>query len=203
MWDIFITSLYFSINIIIHKINKNYFWSSFRASPVLVNDALTETKLVLSKMVEMIFCLSAKFILPIKVFRSPRISLLRWYQLLHLWYRYWSGFLEWCFCTSSSVLPGSSFNIFFTSLNSDWVLLILKSKPERAFCSLVLSLPISTVIHLIRLATCLTCFTQMKSTQSTRHKKNTNLKSEIDDHIDFYETIFQSHFQLELWSFFE
>ena len=53
--------------------------------------------------------------------------------------------------TSSSVLPGSSFRNFSTSLSWFYVFLISEFTPFKAVCSLVVSLPISTVIPLILL----------------------------------------------------
>ena len=54
-----------------------------------------------------------------------------------------------CFCTISSVFPGSSFSSFSTSFSWLCVFLISVLTPFRAVCNFVVSPPISTVIPLI------------------------------------------------------
>ena len=59
---------------------------------------------------------------------------------------------SFCFCDSSSVLVGSSFSSFSTSLSCVCVFLMFLLTPSSAFDSLVVSPPISTVIPLILFA---------------------------------------------------
>lgn len=54
-----------------------------------------------------------------------------------------------CFCATSTVFDGSSFNNLFTSLRADCVLVIEEFTPRNALSRPVVSPPISTVIPLI------------------------------------------------------
>ena len=61
-----------------------------------------------------------------------------------------------CFCAISSVLPGSSFSSFSTSLSCDCVFRISVFTPFKAVWSFVVSPPISTVMPLILFAATVT-----------------------------------------------
>ena len=84
---------------------------------------------------------------------------------------------SFCFCASSSVFPGSSFNNLSTSFSCCCVLLICPLTPFRAVCNLVVSPPISTVIPMILLATVDTSFRKnghKKGPDFSKHEKSTN-----------------------------
>ena len=94
-----------------------------------------------------------------------------------------------CFCASSSVLPGSSFRSFSMSRSCDCVFLISEFTLLRAFCSFVVSPPISTVMPLILLAPMLP--TSSKQALKKEHhcpiyEKSTDISADALCNITFF-----------------